>query len=173
MTPTGNCVVDMSSAEFQKSVDIGSVQLGQVTMRATMLVHNKWVPLDTLDEDPAILNGGTEASEFFARRSRDPARAKRLEEARNKLGVALDATYGRRAGLVGLRLKQGLSQAELARRLGTQQPSIARWERSPQSMSVENVSAMAGALGVDAIEVFTAIQQQREIEYSAVEHESA
>lgn len=142
-------------------------------MRATMMVHDKWVPLDPLADDPAILNGGTEAGEFFARRSRDPARAARLASARKKLGQALEATHGQRTGLVALRMKAGLSQTELAQRMQTQQPSVARWERSPKTISFQNMEAMAAALGVSAVEVFTAIQEQREIENKVAEHEAA
>lgn len=91
-----------------------------------MLVDNKWVSLDAMADEPAIRNGGSEAGEFFARRSRDPARAARLTNARRKLGQALEVTYGQRTGLVALRLKPGLSQTELANRMQTQQPSVAR-----------------------------------------------
>lgn len=163
----------MISTEFQKSLDMGSVQHGRATMRATMLVRDKWVPLDPLADDPAILNGGTEAGEFFSRRSRDPVHAARLVTSRKKLGQALEATHGKRAGLVALRMKAGLSQTELARRMQTQQPSVARWERSPKTMSVQIIESMAVALGVGATEVFSAIQEQREIESKVAEHEAA
>lgn len=136
-----------------------------------MMVHDKWVPLDSLDDDPAILNGGSEAGEFFARRRQDPLRAARLSSARKKLGQALEATHGKRMGLVALRMKSGLSQTELAQRMKTQQPSVARWERSPQTMSVQNIGAMASALGVNALEVFSAIQEQQEIMSKVAEHE--
>lgn len=142
-------------------------------MRATMMLHNKWVPLDALSDDPAIVNGGAEASDFFARRSKDPVRAARLATARKKLGQALEATHGKRTGLVALRMKVGLSQTELAQRMGTQQPSVARWERSPKTMSFQNIEAIAVALGVGAMEVFSAIQEQREFENKVVDHETA
>lgn len=163
----------MSSTEFQKSLDMGSVQCGRATMHATMLLNDKWVPFDPLADDPAILNGGTEAGEFFARRSRDPVRAARLATSRKKLGQALEATHGQRTGLVALRMKAGLSQTELAQRMQTQQPSVARWERSPKTMSVQIIESMAAALGVVAVEVFSAIQEQREIENKVAEHETA
>ncbi|APW48670.1 helix-turn-helix domain-containing protein [Rhodoferax antarcticus] len=137
------------------------------------MLNNKWVSIDPLADDPAIKNGGAEASEFFARRIRNPARAQRLAAARSKLGQALEATYGKRTGLVALRLKLGLSQTELAKRMDTQQPSIARWERAPSTMSHQNMTAMAQALGVDAVQVFLAIQEQREIELKVEEHEAA
>ncbi|MDB5937938.1 MAG: hypothetical protein JWP77_302 [Polaromonas sp.] len=149
---------------------MGSVQHGHATMIATMLVHDKWVPLDPLADDPAILNGGTEAGEFFVRRSRDPARAARLSTARKKLGQGLDATYGGRTALVALRMKAGLSQTELAQRIGTQQPSVARWERSPEKMGYETIEAWANSLGVDTMDVCAAIKAQRQIEKA---HEAA
>lgn len=142
-------------------------------MHATMLLNDKWVPLDPLADDPAILNGGTEAGEFFARRKRDPAHAARISAATKKLGQALESTYGKRTGLLALRMKAGLSQTELAQRMGTHQPSIARWERAPMTMSGQNMTAMATALGVTAGEVFAAIQEQREIVTKAAEHEAA
>ena len=154
---------------------MGSTQVGEMTVRATMQVNNKWVEIDPLANDPAIVNGGAEAGTFFARRSRDPARATRLAKARKKLGnaLALNSTYGTGAGLVALRMKAGLSQTELAQRMNTQQPSIARWERSPEGMSFSNMEAWAIALKVDISEVFAAIKAQSAPKNKALEHETA
>lgn len=142
-------------------------------MRASLQVHSKWVDIDQLAEDPAILNGGTEAGEFFARRRRDPERAARLLKARKKLGQALDATYGSRVGLVALRMKAGLSQTELAQLIQTQQPSVARWERSPEKMGYETMEAWAKALGIDTMEVCAAIKAQLEAKSTVEAHETA
>lgn len=172
MLPSGACVIDTTSTEFQKSLDLGVVQHGLVTMRATILMKDKWVDIDQLADDPAILSGGTEAGEFFARRSRDPSRAERLSKARQKLGQVLEASRGRRTGLVALRMKAGLSQAELARRMKTQQPSVARWERSPESMNFTTIEALAKALEVGTLVVCTAISAQREANNETLEHET-
>lgn len=94
-----------------------------------------------------------------------------MSAATMKLGQALETTYGKRTGLLALRMQAGLSQTELAQRMGTHQPSIARWERAPMSMSAQNMNAMAIALGVPAVDVFTAIQEQSEIVIKAAEHE--
>jgi ribosome-binding protein aMBF1 (putative translation factor) len=163
----------MSSAQFQKSLDLGVAQVGVVTMRATLMVDHKLLDIDLLDQAPALLAGDTEAGEFFARRNRDPAHAARMAAVTKKLGHALEATYGKRTGLLALRMKAGLSQTELARRMDTHQPGIARWERAPTTMSVQNIKAMAAALGVTSGEVFTAIDEQCEIVIKAAEHETA
>jgi ribosome-binding protein aMBF1 (putative translation factor) len=142
-------------------------------MRATMMLADKWISLDTLENEPAIKNGGSEAGVFFVRRSRDPARAARLASARKKLGEALDATYGQRTGLVALRLKAGLSQTEIAKRMGTQQPSVARWERAPGTLGFETIEAFARALGVKVMDVCAAICAQRQTTSTEVVHEGA
>lgn len=159
--------------QFQSSLDVGCAKAGHVTMRATMYMHDKWMDIDQLAEDPAILSGGTEAGEFFARRSRDPLRAVRLAKARQKLGHALDASHGLRAGLVALRMKAGLSQTELAQRMRTQQPSVARWERSPETMSFSTMEELAQALGIKTLEVCVAIDEQRQVKNDVPKHETA
>jgi DNA-binding XRE family transcriptional regulator len=50
--------------------------------------------------------------------------------------------------LIDLRLKRGLSQRELARRAGMQQPTIARLE-SGQTASLKTLRRLADALGAD------------------------
>lgn len=169
--PSGKCFIDTSSVQFQKSLDLGVTQIGAVTMRATLMVDDKKLDIGRLDQAPALLVGDTEAGQFFARRHRNPAHAARMSAATMKLGQALEATHGKHTGLLALRMQAGLSQAELAQRMGTHQPSIARWERTPMTMSGQNMKAMAIALGVPAVDVFTAIQEQCEIVIKAVEHE--
>lgn len=152
---------------------MGGVQQGVASMRATLMVHDKWVPIEKMDAKAATAYGGSGASAYFEKRSQDPERAKRLATVRSNLGAALEATYGKRTGLVALRLKAGLSQAELATRLETQQPSIARWERNPQAMSAQNMIALAKALGVSSSEVIAAIENQQEIKSTVPEHATA
>lgn len=166
-------LLDTSNIEFQKALDLGSSQTGRAIVRATLFVHDKWVDINQLSSDPAILNGGTEAGGYFARRQRDPGRAARMAKARQKLGQVLDATYGERIGLAGLRFKAGLSQVELAKRMNTQQPSVARWERFPETMRYESIESLANALGVDPVEVFAAIKAQRQPKTTVETHELA
>lgn len=46
------------------------------------------------------------------------------------------------------RQRAGISQAELARRLGTQQPVVARWESGARSPSFETVGRAVEACGL-------------------------
>jgi ribosome-binding protein aMBF1 (putative translation factor) len=51
--------------------------------------------------------------------------------------------------LVSLRLKNGLTQKDLARCLGTTQSVIARIERGNQNLSIRTLTKLARALGAD------------------------
>lgn len=141
-------------------------------MRATIMKNDKWVDIDQLADDPAILQGGTEAGEYFERRNSDPLRATRLNKARKKLGHALETKAGQTTSLVALRMKAGLSQSELAKRMNTQQPSVARWERAPESMSFSTIEALAVALQVETMAVCAAISAQRAARVETVQHET-
>ena len=46
------------------------------------------------------------------------------------------------------RLRAGLPQAELARRLGTKQPVVARWESGARTPTLETVSRAVAACGL-------------------------
>jgi transcriptional regulator with XRE-family HTH domain len=47
------------------------------------------------------------------------------------------------------RRRAGLTQAELAARVGTTQSAVARWERGASRPSVERLEAMVGACGLE------------------------
>src|SRR5262245_29930418 len=55
-----------------------------------------------------------------------------------------------------LRTEAGLTQEELAEKVGVKRDAIARWERGRREPRVSNVHALAEALGVDC----TAFPQQ-------------
>ena len=163
----------MTSIDFRESLDMGGIQLGTASIRATMFVNGKEVDIDPLSDDLAILNGGSEAGEFIKRRMRDPARAARMSAVRKSLGASLERTYQGKGGLAYLRLKAGLSQAEVAIRMGTQQPSIARWERNPKIMGFENLQAYAKALGLKTTDICTAIEDSQTDTVGTNEHQAA
>lgn len=52
--------------------------------------------------------------------------------------------------IVRLRQLRGMSQAELARRIGTKQPAIARIESGEANVTLRTVRALARALGATA-----------------------
>ncbi len=61
------------------------------------------------------------------------------------------STLGER--LSEARIKAGLSQAELASRMGTTQPAIAYWERGAQRLRSDVVARLSRILGVSADEL--------------------
>ncbi|MFD1578199.1 helix-turn-helix transcriptional regulator [Ramlibacter ginsenosidimutans] len=64
---------------------------------------------------------------------------------------------GQRPTLASLRLRAGMSQAQLASALGTQQPNVARWERNPGNLEVATLKKLASALGVSVHDVLVAV----------------
>jgi len=102
---------------------------------------------------PPLKEGHVPVAEYLEKVERSPRRAAALQRARKRAGLVSD---GGQPTLAQLRLAAGLSQSQLADRLGTKQPNIARWERDPQAMSVETVIRYARALGVGPDLVFRA-----------------
>jgi DNA-binding XRE family transcriptional regulator len=81
------------------------------------------------------------------RRSVQKGRGPALERARRRLGNRLAA-----GGLVTLRemrLRAGMSQVELAAKIGTSQSRIARLEAGKENVSLLTAKKLADALGVD------------------------
>lgn len=62
--------------------------------------------------------------------------------------------------LAALRLQSGLSQTQLAEKLGTQQSNVSRLENNPSDVQVSTVMKLAEALQKPATEVFGAIVRQ-------------
>lgn len=60
---------------------------------------------------------------------------------------ALEALYEIKRQLIELRNEQGISQEELARKVGTKQSAISRLESGDYNPSVEFLSKVASALG--------------------------
>ena len=74
------------------------------------------------------------------RAARDPAFRDAL--------AALESEYEFRRALIAARLAAGLSQAELAERVGTKQPAIARLESGSSEPSLAMLKRLAKALNV-------------------------
>ncbi len=67
---------------------------------------------------------------------------------------ALEPSYEIRSQLIELRIQQGLSQKELAERIGTKQSSISRLENGSYNPSIEFLSKIAHALGKEILVKF-------------------
>jgi DNA-binding XRE family transcriptional regulator len=89
----------------------------------------------------------------------DPVMAGYMAEARQDLARSLYADEPNT--LSTLRLAAGLSQAELARRIGTSQPHIARIESGLNDPTTDVVVRIAVGLGVDHVTAFNAIREKR------------
>jgi transcriptional regulator with XRE-family HTH domain len=55
-----------------------------------------------------------------------------------------------------IRESAGISQAELARRLGVTQPNVARWESGTEKIRVDTLQRIADALGLSLAVIFSA-----------------
>jgi DNA-binding XRE family transcriptional regulator len=82
-------------------------------------------------------------SEIIARRD-----AQLSPEGREYLKV-FEQAYGLASEVIGLRLKLGLTQAELAKRCGVDQGDISRIERGETSPTMRTMQRIADALGAE------------------------
>ena len=57
------------------------------------------------------------------------------------------------------RHKAGISQAELAKRVGTQQPAVARWERGDSEPRVDTLGRLLKACGFELSRALVAIDE--------------
>ena len=105
-------------------------------------------------KDLAILKGGILLEDFLAQEMADPAVSAASQRVRKELG-----RRKQRSGLAKLRLESGLSQADVARRLNTQQSAVARLEHNPTSLNYSTICNLAVALNCTPHAVFDAIYQ--------------
>ncbi len=81
------------------------------------------------------------ADDYFARQLADPEYAREY--------AALAPEFEIVSQLIALRIKRGLSQRDLAAKMGTQQPSIARFERRLGTADLVFLRRVAEALDAD------------------------
>lgn len=86
------------------------------------------------------------ASDRRARLSANPKRAAALQRARQRISREIndDSIFS----IAKLRLNAGLSQAELAKIMDTQQPAIARMEKGAVEPKLSTMEKLAEVLGV-------------------------
>ncbi len=100
--------------------------------------------------------GYSTIDEIVAKFERDPALQEELRDARR--WVADSVLAGKPVTLRTLRLRKGLSQAQLAESIGTQQPHVARIERGQADPQLDTCRRIAHALGVDLNTLAQALQ---------------
>jgi ribosome-binding protein aMBF1 (putative translation factor) len=83
-----------------------------------------------------------------------PGGAERMARARQRL---LQRMGGEAKTLASLRLRAGLSQAQLAALLGTSQALIARYENKATQPGAQQLANLAKVLGVSADQILAAI----------------
>lgn len=96
----------------------------------------------------------------IARFEADPARAAHLRRARQDLGRQFSGSS--RQSPRALRLAAGLSQTQLAERIGTVQSHVARIEAGQNDPGTDLIVRLAAALHVEPEVVFSAVRKVRE-----------
>lgn len=105
----------------------------------------------------------TEPERRSSRRDRllaDPRKRAAIEKARRKIASAISDTS--EFSLAKLRLQAGLSQAQLAKLVDSQQPAIARLEKGDIDPGVSTIEKLAEALGVPSETVFKAFTRTKQ-----------
>jgi len=145
--------IDTNSVVFLHTGSSGNVTTGYACY-PVLIVHNSQIASFT----PARVHG-TPMSQRRAHLEANPARAAGLARARARLGKWMDAEpeLQSTSKLSALRLKAGLSQAQLATALGTSQPNVARMEKGTGNYTLEVMRDWSNALGVSLIELIEAI----------------
>ena len=87
----------------------------------------------------------------------DPRRAAALARARQRLASVLTENTSN-PSLTSLRLAKGLSQANLAQAIGTQQSYIARIERNGNDLRATTIKQLAKVLGVTCDQIIAATE---------------
>lgn len=103
---------------------------------------------------PSAMTGAVDIDDLVTELERVPENAEAI--ARGRRWVA-DTFYPGSASVAALRLQNGWSQAELARRAETSQSYIARLERGQVDPQVSTVRKIARALGVPVAALVEAI----------------
>lgn len=138
-------------------LDLGSVETGTIYVRATVMKGHKWVDVDTLTDNRAIKRGGMSVDDYLGKVLSEPGMERRISSFRRRAGAS--AINSGQSSLAAIRLSAGLTQQQLADRMGMQQPNIARMERNPSAIQFETMAKLATALTVPLQSVVDAIAQ--------------
>lgn len=116
-----------------------------------------------LDSFTGYVDSGEKTSAELHREAicRNPRRKAALERARQQVAAALPKDT--KFPLTRLRLRAGLSQADLAKLLNTHQPAIARLENGLSDPRLTTIKKLATALGVSEADILEAIDVGRTV----------
>lgn len=126
----------------EPGVRLGSAALTATTQPAAVL---PFVVPGKVEE--AVPDGYTSIDDIVDEYERDPAMREELRSARKWIADTVFA--GKPLTLRTLRLRKGMSQAQLAEAIGTQQPHVARIESGQADLRLETCRRIAQVLGVD------------------------
>jgi DNA-binding XRE family transcriptional regulator len=113
--------------------------------------HRMWLDADTRAPDRRRKDEET-SSDVEADRERIDQILRNSREAGNSIAVEQAAAILARKllrSMIAARVKAGLSQAEVARRMGVPQPAIVRLEAGTHSPTLTTLARYASAIGVD------------------------
>ena len=136
-----------------------SESVAQVSMTAPTITTRPAQVIPFIAPAPAeapVPPGYTTIDEIVAKFDRDPALKQEMRSARR--WVADTVLAGKPVALRTLRLRMGLSQAQLAEAIGTQQPHVARIEGGQADLRLETCRRIAEALDVDLNTLDLALQ---------------
>jgi len=122
------------------------------------VVYNQWDAVGKAVVGPAIREGDQLVGDYLAQQEKIPARAEAMARARARAAAAEERADLGGPSLATLRLKAGLSQAQLAQAMGTQQPNVARWERNPGNLEYGSMKKLAAALGLATEDVLRVLE---------------
>ena len=111
--------------------------------RPSGVVHYLVLP----QQDEPVPAGYTTIDDVVSEFERDPALREELLDARR--WIADTVLAGKPVTLRTLRLRKGLSQAQLAAAIGTKQPHVARIERGQADPQLDTCRRITRALGID------------------------
>ncbi|MGJ7533917.1 MULTISPECIES: helix-turn-helix domain-containing protein [unclassified Variovorax] len=100
---------------------------------------------------------GVRAADRMARLEADPLKAEALRGARTRLGELVAGANEGQESLSSLRLRAGLSQAQLANLMGTKQSNISRWEKNISDLRGRTIKKLASVLGVSNEQILALI----------------
>lgn len=129
---------------------------GEVEASSNGIVYQ----LETAVLHPPQPTGWRDIHERLAALEQDPRRAAALARARQRLASTLHPA----PSLAHLRMAQGLSQAELARRIGTSQSRLSRIEAGLDDPRYSTLTKISAVLGVDLNTLAEALATPRVVE---------